>query len=129
MFQGMKIKKKEQMFCGCINIFTLALSLSILDLFLTAGFYMYGVISYQLITTPMNFVIIFGLLALIQVTAIHGIYFKNFGIIFFNCVFKLFCLFLCCVLFIIAIVSVLSRSHKYVSDDVLKMDFLVLSLN
>ena len=114
VFHGIKMMKKEKKLFGCINIFTLAFILSILDLFMMAGFFIYiGRYSYQTITAPMKILMSFGVSAL-QVTAIHGIYYKSFGIIFFNCVFKLFCLFFCIVLLIISIVSVLSTSQRHV---------------
>ena len=113
VFHGIRMIKKEKKLFGCINIFTLALVLSILDLFMMAGFFIHiGRYSYQTITAPMKILMSFGLSAL-QVTAIHGIYYKSFGIIWFNFVFKIFCLFFCLIVFIICIVSVLSR-HRYV---------------
>ena len=123
VFHGIKMMKKEKKLFGCINIFTLAFILSILDLFMMAGFFIYiGRYSYQTITAPMKILMSFGLSAL-QVTAIHGIYYKSFGIILFNFVFKIFCLFFCLIVFIISIVSVLSR-HRYVLHILLPSQFL-----
>ena len=93
----MQMTKKELTYFGCISIVTFAKTFSILDVFMTAGFFLYAVMySYQfeMITVPIKVIMLLSLcyywcLSVFQCMAIHGIYNKYFGIIIFNCIFKL----------------------------------------
>merc|ERR1712141_107772 len=103
-----KMKKKEQTIFGCIDVFNLAKTLSILDVISMFAIY-FGCFVYLYIHAyPMTVLIqvislcLAVFLWIIQFSAIHGIHSKQLGLIIFNCVFKFFLFFLCLVLFVIA---------------------------
>ena len=100
------MKKKDQTLFGCINIFTLAESLNFVDVFCMAGFFIYlAIYSYQVTIIPFKFMVILSLamlMVILQISAIHGIYNKYFGLIIFNCVIKFLYLVVCFGLLIVA---------------------------
>ena len=100
------MKKKDQTIFGCVNIFTLANSLSFVDFVGMAVCFMYvGIYFYQMTIIPFKFMVVLSLailMTILQVSAIHGICNKYLGLIIFNCVFKFLYFVVCFGLFIIA---------------------------
>ena len=86
------MKKKDQKLFACVNIFTLAESLSLVDIFFMAGYFIYlAIYCYQMTIIPFKFMVILSLvllMTLLQVSAIHGIFNRYLGLIIFNTVFK-----------------------------------------
>ena len=107
------MKKKDQKIFACVNIFTLAESLSLVDIFFMAGYFIYlAIYCYQMTIIPFKFMVILSLvllMTLLQVSAIHGIFNRYLGLIIFNSVFKYLYLVTCFGLFTVASYEYMTR--------------------